>query len=475
MLSFNVARFIIALPLILGAALKVYALFVHPAPGIGWLDARVTQIFLVLLETTVGIWLFGGWSPRELRICAILLYATLGVARLYFALTSETSCPCFGVLRLSPTTTLIIDLAAVTLLCVAQQPSLDVRNGRKRITYLGFANGITASLAGLFVLGAGLAAQSSVRPQPDVFQQVTTVPVAHDAGCVEQMMEITRVFTLRNSLAEPIEITDVYASCGCTTVPGMKGQVVQSAGELAFPVTLRTGADEGTRRATVIIYYRAIGQRFSAWKACTLSCSVLPEYRIFPTMVDFGEVPAGTTITRTVIFEAVNDSSAQVVSVGSSDSRFRPIVRARQFARPQTEIEVSFHAAEVGRRGPVIGNISIVTSSRKAPTSVLTLRAFVNPILEVRPTAIVIESDAPKVVRRKLRLSAPSPARVQLSCSSALVRIPESEMKVEDVKELEVVVLAPPDGTGFTDEIHVTCSSLNCAELAQRYCVRVPV
>ena len=110
---FDVVRIVLGSVLVVASFLKGFDLLTDPLAGHDFLGPRWLLIVLVGFEWGLGLWLLAGFHPRLTRWVAIACFAVFAGTTLTMALAGESSCGCFGRVRVSPWLTLSFDLAAV--------------------------------------------------------------------------------------------------------------------------------------------------------------------------------------------------------------------------------------------------------------------------------------------------------------------------------------------------------------------------
>jgi len=79
----------------------------------------VTQLPLIVGEVLLAFWLLSGVLPRCSRGAAFLCFAGFACVSLYNISTGEIACGCFGIVTMSPWTSLTVDLVALTALTLS--------------------------------------------------------------------------------------------------------------------------------------------------------------------------------------------------------------------------------------------------------------------------------------------------------------------------------------------------------------------
>lgn len=104
-------RWIVGFSLIAAAALKALELYLHPSTVlVGGVSPFLTPL-LVGGELGLGLCALAGLYWRQLRLAAMVLFASFACFSLVLALQGATSCGCFGPLEINPWWTFLLDIA----------------------------------------------------------------------------------------------------------------------------------------------------------------------------------------------------------------------------------------------------------------------------------------------------------------------------------------------------------------------------
>ena len=110
------APYTVAALLLAASGLKTVQLFLSPADDALLGDSRILTVLVIEFEILLTGWLISGIAQRPARAFAIITFVVFAVASLKMALEGQSSCGCFGLLKVNPWITLLIDLATITLL-----------------------------------------------------------------------------------------------------------------------------------------------------------------------------------------------------------------------------------------------------------------------------------------------------------------------------------------------------------------------
>src|SRR5262245_60616077 len=143
--------------LLLAAALKMYGLAVEPVGRAGIFSEPWTQTLIVEWEIVLGTWLVWGVNRPLAWLAAtgtLLMFAGFSFWQGWIG---QTSCGCFGAIRVSPWAAFGLDVIVVSFLALVRRPTL-LSESRKlnsalRPLALGFC-GVAILLAVFAAIGA---------------------------------------------------------------------------------------------------------------------------------------------------------------------------------------------------------------------------------------------------------------------------------------------------------------------------------
>jgi hypothetical protein len=108
--GYDIVRVLVGILLVTTASLKGYQLATGETLGRTWLDFRWLLIAVVELEWFLGLCLLAGVLKHRAWSVAFFCFAVFAVVSFYKWLSGETSCGCFGRLRVRPWRTFGLDL-----------------------------------------------------------------------------------------------------------------------------------------------------------------------------------------------------------------------------------------------------------------------------------------------------------------------------------------------------------------------------
>jgi hypothetical protein len=218
---------------------------------------------------------------------------------------------------------------------------------------------------------------------------------AHDFGPVPRGVKVRHPFVLTNSLAEPVTIVNVRASCGCTT-----GQATASLVQPGQSATVDAEMDTRNfvgKKATVLYVTLITASGKEGEARLGVSSTILSDIVLNPGSVDFGGVARGQT-----------PSPSQVLTVdrvGVPNWRVERMVSACR-AIDATLVETTRNGPNVGYRltvslkpdapaGVVRDEIRLVTNDPETPVFPVQVSATIRGELTATPAVLILGHVSP--------------------------------------------------------------------------------
>jgi hypothetical protein len=204
------------------------------------------------------------------------------------------------------------------------------------------------------------------------------------------------------------------------------GQVVEPGRTIDVPVTLKTGAGDGEATGSVLLLYRPAGrgEATMTYQDLTVRAAVAPDFRVRPTLVDFGVVEDARPVSRVIRLRPNLMPDVRVTEVSCPNEAFSARLIPTPDGSSDVHVEVTFSGKALWQAGPVSSLIYLKTNSPRLPQTDVLARAVFQAPLEVQPAAVVIGADVAGTVEREVRVTAAWPARVTaLRCASPAVRL----------------------------------------------------
>lgn len=287
---------------------------------------------------------------------------------------------------------------------------------------------------------------------------VTDGKSEHDFGKCRPGDVLEHIFKVVNRSSKPLEILDVKTSCACLVRIGRQShQTITVDPGSAFELPMRfvigpTFEDAVTGRILVTYRNSVVENERPLWELdLRVRAEVEPDYRISPSVVDFGEVDGltTTTLTRAVQIMPFATGDFKIYGVFSPSSHLRARIEepTGNGAKLNVTIQADFGGFTENRS--LDGHLVIKSNSPRVPQALLATRgSFVAPI-QLAPTSIIIGSDENGEVRRALTVRTTRKSRI-LSVEGADEEQTRAEFDharnaMEHV--VEIVVAATPDAS----------------------------
>jgi len=288
-------------------------------------------------------------------------------------------------------------------------------------------------LAGVMLVGVIVLTRPSGRSASgESSSPVRFEPPLINLGSLPQAQRVERKFVLRNDGAEPVRITGLHVSCGCTVLPdNVLGQTVAPHTSIRIPVAFHSATQEGPVLARLRLRYEGVGSNGEA--VGRMTAEVWPEFTLEPRVVDFGDLTPGSSASRLVRFRPDRANELHVFEARSVREGITVELLQPEESGGGPEALIRYTAPLVARSHFVSTALEFTTSSELLPTVVLPIRARVLPPTEVLPDFLVlpasestgssrltIRTDVPSRISR-LEIHTPSEAR-ELSQNDARSR-----------------------------------------------------
>jgi hypothetical protein len=164
---------------------------------------------------------------------------------------------------------------------------------------------------------------------------------AVDFGTIRRGEKREAKFNFRNSGHGPLIIQGIQAPCDCTSVESTKGKVFapNEAGTVSITFDSTDYLGPISKAVTVIS-----NERQQPDRTLSISATVITDIEVTPPLIDFGDIPAGSSIVQTVKIKSLmkgplkieklkyNDSILEATSKPINDQEFQLSVRLKEQA-----------------------------------------------------------------------------------------------------------------------------------------------
>jgi len=334
-------------------------------------------------------------------------------------------------------------------------------------------------VAGLVTLAGALGMRRILLPPHPAgpIYRVVIEPFAFDFKEVRQGQKLAHTFRLKNEGDVPVAIVKTQVSCSCTTIEGIDGRVIAAHQAVDVPVTLRTGSDDGPQTGSITLYHRRADQADAPvhYTEARVAARVTPDYRVRPTLLDFGTVDHLQPVTRTILLRPEAFAGVRVTSISSTSPAFSARELPAATGERDHPIAVTFSGRTLWQSGPLSAILHVDTNSPGAPiTQVLARARFAAPVV-VEPASIVVGPNVVGRVERSIRVVASRPVRITgLHCSDA--RVVANSSGLTDGRNIAVNLMIANATSGAIDtEVRVDLGPGPGAVASEARTVIIPV
>ena len=221
------------------------------------------------------------------------------------------------------------------------------------------------SLASLLTLAVALWAQSPV---------ITFEKSTHDFGQINEIDgRVTTVFTFKNQGMVPLVLSEVRASCGCTT-PKWTREPVEPGQTGAITVTYNPNGRPGRFNKTITVTSNAepsVTKLYIKGEVIPKSATPVDNYPVKVAQLslkadntDFGKVTKGATVNRTIEYANQSKDTIVVECVANNAYMYASAHASERVATilPNTkgELQIALFTADCPLYGPIDGTISFI-------------------------------------------------------------------------------------------------------------------
>jgi len=286
----------------------------------------------------------------------------------------------------------------------------------------------------------------------------------HDFGERRQGEELSHTFQITNQTDVPVKILKAISSCGCA-VAGEDGVLPDTTiaphGTLKIPIRFHTGSSQEVASGRINVSYRLETESADPpprqFLTLQLRADVIPDYRITPRELDFGEIDGLSTqrATRTLRVTPEAAESVAIRQVRTTSDFLTARVLPKEGDDSNLEIEVSLDVSGLAENRSLNGSLVISTDSKQLPDSVVGVRAKYLAAARIDPTMIVIGSDQEGEVAGELCISSSRPSRIlAVSSRNDAIRAEFDARQVSEEHCLRVLV-APCQQETLDDELKI--------------------
>ncbi|RMF91870.1 MAG: DUF1573 domain-containing protein [Planctomycetota bacterium] len=274
---------------------------------------------------------------------------------------------------------------------------------------------------------------------------------SHDFGVVARGEKVEHVFTFRNLYLEDVHIASVRTSCGCTQ-PRYTTDVVKTYQTGQIVATVNTAQFTGRKDATLTVVF---DRPFPAEVQLHTYVYIRSDVVFEPGTLQFGTVPQGTRVTRSVQIRYAGSPSWQIVSASARVPYLQPKLTLKSRAAGTVLYELQVTLTEDAPAGYLGGAIDLVTNDAVTSNRNLSVpvEGIIQPDLVVRPSELLLGELSPgQTVRKTIVIQARQPFAIT-EIFTPLAQL--TAVRPETAKTVQVVpvtIAIPADASAGTLE-----------------------
>lgn len=234
----------------LGSLLLVTALLKLQGPARGALGQNTilfsprVQFAVMEVEALLGLWLLSGRARRAAWFFAVAFFLAVAGVSLYLGLMGQSSCGCFGRIRVSPWSAFGLDVGCLAALGLSRPSfgrgqghnAVDSHRLREAFTIVGGVGAILAvCLGGILLAGGSRPGDFLARVRGD---RITVEPPVTDMGSGERGQKCRFTVRLHNHTDRTITIVGGTTTCACIATDDLPVSIPPGG---SVPLTVRTG------------------------------------------------------------------------------------------------------------------------------------------------------------------------------------------------------------------------------------------
>ena len=255
--------------------------------------------------------------------------------------------------------------------------------------------------------------KQQVPNQPIPAQKATQlVPVelrSHDFGTVARSAKTEHRFPITNIYQQPMQISSVRASCGCTT-PIIEKQVLQPGETGSILARFNTGTHTGQKKATLTV---SITSPVFTELQLNVQGYIRSDIVFNPVEVNFGTVGEGAGKSLDVDLAYAGRSDWQVLNITAAEPFLKPSIQEVSRKNGQVAYKISVELLGNAPAGNLQTQLTLQTNDNRLTKVPLAVSAIVQSNLEVSPQQLALgELKAGETVQQRFLVRGVKPFRI---------------------------------------------------------------
>jgi len=233
----------------------------------------------------------------------------------------------------------------------------------------------------------------------------------HDFGTVARGAETTYRFEITNLYKQPMQITGVSSSCGCTT-PTVENGTFKTYEKAYVVAKFNTHTHVGRKGATLTVRF---APPFQAQVQIRVHGNIRGDVVFSPGAVQFGTVDQGTVKEQRIAVNYAGRSNWRILDVTNDNSHFEVELQENSRNSGRVSYSLLVRLKDSLPAGYVKDQLTVVTNDSMADAQRIPLfvEGRVVPEISVQPPALVLGNvELGKPITKKLIVRGKKPFRI---------------------------------------------------------------
>jgi hypothetical protein len=233
----------------------------------------------------------------------------------------------------------------------------------------------------------------------------------HDFGTVARGAETVYRFEITNLYKQPMTISGVSSSCGCTS-PSIENNTIKTYEKAYLVAKFNTHTHVGRKGATLTVHFSA---PYQAEVQVRVHGNIRSDVVFQPGAIQFGSVDQGTTPEQLIHVNYAGHSNWQILDVTNDNDYFEVELQEKSRSGGKVSYGLLVRMKEGMPAGYIKDQLTVVTNDGLADTQRIPLfvEGRVVPEISVTPEALVLgEVPAGEAVTKKLVVRGKNPFKI---------------------------------------------------------------
>ena len=266
---------------------------------------------------------------------------------------------------------------------------------------------------------------------------------SHDFGTVAVASKTEFEFPIKNTTNQKVHISNVRASCGCTT-PILHEQWLEPGQETTLTARFNTGSFWGKKGATLTV---VIDRPSYAEVQLRVDGYIRRDMVFNPGAVDFGKTEVGSGAEQKVSVAYAGRGDWEILGVESANPMISASIQEKSRSGQRVDYDVIVTLDPAAPVGLLQENLIVKTNDRSMPRVPLAVLGNIEAPLNVAPQTFAVNEIKPgESIKQRLVITGKEPFKVtDISCEGFDVRFQANDKALKaHVLNVELVAQANP-------------------------------